>query len=373
MNKNKGNVLWITLILVSIAAGVTITSMRGTVLQEKMVKNENNKTISFTAAESGASSFMKWLKDPNTTWNSNTWQNMIPTTPAGNFNLGARGYYWIDPNDVIWTATSVSLKVRGYAKSDNSATANAKTTLQIIITNPSSGGTGKQFIGSGITAGGNININGNADINGNLVSNGDISISGGNSTLANGTVSAHGTASIKGVDATLVTSGAAATSVPVITDAWLAQMSAAAALKSCNLNLSGDQGGKIYYCAGNATLSGNFSNATIVATGDVSSNALGQLGGLGKSDTAVTVAIAAKGNIQFNGSGNDYAVMWANGNYIDNGSGTLKGALTVGGIVTRNGSFSFQELSLVQNNQLTTTSGSTTGAAAITEWQEIFE
>ena len=40
MNKNKGNVLWITLILVSIAAGVTITSMRGTVLQEKMVKNE---------------------------------------------------------------------------------------------------------------------------------------------------------------------------------------------------------------------------------------------------------------------------------------------------------------------------------------------
>jgi Tfp pilus assembly protein PilX len=371
INNHKGNILLITLLLVSIAAAVTVTAMRGTVLQEKMVDNQNSKAVSFKAAESGAASFMKWFKDPGTTWNSNTWQNTIPTTPAGNQNMGATGYYWIDPNDVVWSAASVTLKVRGYAKSDNSATANAKTTLQITLTNPAgTGGPAQQIIGSGIVAGGNIIINGNANIDGNLFSNGNVSVSGGNSDLT-GTIAAVGTASIYGVDASLVTSGAVATSVPVIADAWLAEMSAAAAVQSCALNLSGDQGGKIYYCAGDATLAGNFSNATIVATGSVTQNGSGQLGGSGQSSTAVTVAIAAKGNITFNGSGDTYAVIWSNGNYIHDGLGALRGSLTAGGIVTSNGVFTFEEITEVQNDYIST--GGSAGGSSITQWQEIFE
>jgi hypothetical protein len=372
MNRQKGNVLLTTLLLISIAAGVTVTAMKGTLLQEKMVANQNNKANAFMAAESGAASFVKWLKDPSTTWGSNTWQDIIPSTAIGAPNMGKKGYYWINPNDVIWTSSQVTLKVRGYTKSDNTSTANAKTTLQIIITKPSSGGSDQQNIGSGMMAGGNIKIKGNANINGHLISNGNISVTGGNNSLVNGTVSAHGTASIKGVDANLVTSGAEVTSVPAITDAWLAQMSAAAAVKSCNINLTGDQGGKIYYCTGDASLSGNFSNATVVVTGDVKVTGSGELGGLSKSATAVTVAIAAKGNILFNGSGDHYAVMWANGDYTHNGSGTLRGSLIVGGDITRNGLFTFEEKTEVQNNQITT-GEPTTGTSSITKWQEIFE
>lgn len=364
----SGNTLAITLVLILVAAGVTLTSMRGSLMQEKMVANQSNKAASFMAAESGASSFIKWVKDPNTTWASDTWQNTIPTTAAGSQNLGTKGYYWINPTDVTWGANSVTLKIRGYAKSDSSATPTARTTLKLTVTKPSSGsGTN---IGSGLRSGGNIDINGNADIIGSAYANGNFSVSGGNNSLTNGEIDAGGTAKMNGVASNLLTSGADTAPVAAITDAWLAQMSAAASVKSCNLSLSGDQSGKIYYCDGNATVSGDFSNATIVASGNVIKSGSGQLGGSGKSSTAVTVAIAAKGNITFNGNSTDYSVFWANGNYTHNGSGDIKGSMTIGGNITRNGKFSFEEITNVQNDQIAT---SPTGTSRVALWQEILE
>lgn len=364
----RGNTLAITLVLILVAAGVTLTSMRASIMQEKMVANQSNKAASFMAAESGASSFVKWAKDPSTVWASDTWQKTIPTIASGGQNLGSKGYYWINPADVSWGVSSVTLKVRGYAKSDSSATPNARTTLLLTVTK-SSGGSGVN-IGSGLISGGNISINGNANIIGDAYANGNFSVSGGNNSLTNGTVSAGGAAIMKGVDSKLLNSGSDKTSVPAITDAWLAQMSEAASVKSCKLNLSGDQLGKVYYCDGNATIAGDFSNATIVATGNVTKTGSGQLGGSGLSSTAVTVAIAAKGNITFSGKSTDYAVFWANGNYTHNGSGSIKGSMTIGGNISRNGSFSFEEITDVQNKYVSTT---VTGPSRVALWQEVLE
>jgi Tfp pilus assembly protein PilX len=367
----KGSTLVIALILVSVAAVVTMTSMRGSLMQEKMVANQNIKAVSFMAAESGAASFNKWLKDPNTTWNSTGWQNTIPTTAAGNVNIGTQGYYWIGPNDVTWGANSVTVKVRGYAKSDNSGTANAKTTLQITMTKPTAGGGSGIYIGSGMIAGGNINMNGSKNITGSLYANGNINLNG-TTTITNGTVNAHGNVNVNGVSNSVINQGVPTISVPTISDAFLAEMSTKASVKTCNINLTGDQGGQIYYCAGNATIAGNFSNATVVATGNVSKNGSGQLGGAGKSATAVTLAIIAKGNVNFNGSSNDYSVIWTNGDYNHNGSGTVRGTIVAKGNINRNGSFTFQEMAEVQNNQVTT-SPVANSPSRVTLWKEILE
>ena len=365
----KGGALIVALILTSVGAVVTMTAMRGSLMQEKMVANQNLKAVSYMAAESGAASFNKWLLDPNTTWNTTTWQNSVPTTAAGNINIGSKGYYWINPSDVVWGANSVTLKVRGYAKSDNSATANAKTTLQITLTKPSNGGTGT-YIGSGMIAGGDIDIKGNATISGSAMANGDFSVSGGNSNLTNGTVSAAGKASMKGVAANLVNSGVAAVTVPVITAAWLTTMQAKANVQSCSLNLSGDQSGKIYYCSGNASVSGSFSNATIIASGTMTSNGAGQLGGGSNSASANTVAIIAGGSITANGSSNNNAVFWTNGNFTQNGSSSLSGTIVAGGNIRRNGVFTFTNATLVQNPVISTVPNA---PARVALWQEILE
>ncbi len=367
----KGGALIIALLVISVAAVVTMTSMRGSMMQEKMVANQNAKAISFMAAETGAASFNKWLKDPNTTWNSSTWQNTIPTTAAGSPNIGTRGYYWIDPNDVVWTSADVTVKVRGYTKSDNSSAAAAKTTLKITMTKPTAGSSATYIGGSGLISGGDININGKKTLNGNIHANKNVNLNG-NTTINGGIVTASGIINANNVSASLLQSNTPTVDIPAVTDAYLNQLKGQAAASTCNINLSGDQGGKIYYCNGNAVISGNFSNATIVSTGDVSKNGSGQQGGAGKSNSAVTVAIIAKGNVNFNGSNNDYSVVWTNGDYNHNGSGSVKGSIVARGNINRNGAFNFQELTEVANNQITTSS-TPSGPSRVTLWQEILE
>lgn len=367
----QGGALIVALLVISVAAVVTMTSMRGSVMQEKMVANQNSKAISFMAAETGAASFNKWLNDPLTVWGVNTWQLIIPSTAAGSPNIGPRGYYWINPSDVVWGTTEVNLKVRGYAKSDNTSAALAKSTIKLTITKPGSSLSSGVYIGSGMIAGGTMNINGTKVINGNLYANGNINLNG-STTILGGTINAGGIINSNGILSSLLKPFSPQVSVPTITDTYLNQMKGKAAVQSCNLNLNGDQGGKIYYCSSNAVISGNFSNATIVSAGDVSKNGSGVQGGAGKSNDAVTVAIIAKGNVNFNGSNNDYSVIWTNGDYSHNGSGSIKGTIVAKNNINRNGAFNFEESSKVQNDQITTTLSSG-GPSRVTLWQEILE
>lgn len=367
----KGGALIVALLVISVAAVVTMTSMRGSLMQEKMTSNQNAKAISFMAAETGAASFNKWLKDPSTTWNSTTWQNTIPTTAAGSPNIGSQGYYWIDPNDVVWSTSDVTLKVRGYAKSDNTSAALAKSTIKLTITKPSSGSSTTYIGGSGMISGGTININGNKTLNGNIHANSNVNLNG-STTILGGVVTAGGIINSNNILASLLKPFSPQVNVPAVTDTYLNQLKGQAAAQTCNINLTGDQGGKIYYCNGNATISGNFSNATVVSTGDVNKNGSGQQGGAGKSNSAVTVAIIAKGNVNFNGSNNDYSVVWTNGDYNHNGSGAVRGSIVARGNINRNGAFNFQEMTEVANNQIST-SISTGGPSRVTLWQEVLE
>lgn len=371
----KGSVLAISLILISLAAMITMVSMRASLMQEKMVSNENFKAISFTAAESGASSFTQWINDSSTVWNSNTWQNRIPTTATGNQNIGPMGYYWIDPNDVVWSASSVTLKVIGYAKSSAQAKTQATTTLQLTLTKPisSSGSSIQKYVGSGMISAGDINIKGKAIINGSAFANGNFLVTGGNSSVNAGTVSAAGKAEMSGALASNVISGVDKKTVPVVTDAWIAQMSSIASVKTCNINVTGDQGGKIFYCNGDAAISSKFSNATVVSSGNITKSGSSQLGGSGKDSTAVTVAIVAKGNINFKGSSNDYAVFWSNGDYNHNGSGSITGTIVTGGNMNRNGNFTFTNITQVQNDYIATYPPAPRGPSRVTLWKEILE
>ncbi len=368
--KERGSVLVIALILVSIAAVVTASSMRGSLMQEKMVSNQSSKSTAFMAAESGAASFSQWVNDPNTVWGSNSWQNIIPTSAEGKVNIGTQGYYWINPSDVVWGPSSVTLKIRGYTKSDTSSSSNGQTILQITMTQPSS--STAAYIGSpGMTAGGNINFTGVGMISGNVRTNADVNITGVG-VLSNGTVMAAGSVKSKGFFPTLVTSKVDTMAIPVVTPAFLAKMSSKASVQSCNLNLSGDQGGKIYYCNGDLTLKGSFSNATIVSSGKVTNSGAGLMGGGSRSKESIAVAIVAAGNLTINGLNSDNAVYWTNGNVVQNGLNAQAGAIVAGGSITWNGGYNFNSNgNIIDNDEISTTA--TSSVSRLTAWQEVLQ
>ena len=114
MKKQKGIVLVITVVMLFFLAVVSLYSMRGTIAQDKMTANINNKTITMNVAEAGASEFKVWLKDY---FKNHPWPNDVDQenfTIFGNLprvkthsTLGLfgeknkeNGYYWVDRNNI---------------------------------------------------------------------------------------------------------------------------------------------------------------------------------------------------------------------------------------------------------------------------------
>jgi hypothetical protein len=201
---------------------------------------------------------------------------------------------------------------------------------------------------SGIVAQGNLRINGNAQLIGNAHTNGDFRISGGNSTVTNGQLSAHGQMQLNNINEAFINPQADKVTIPRVNHEFLTKMADVATTHHCDLNLSGDQNGQVYYCNGNTKIQGNFSNATIVSTGDITQNGATTLGGANKASDAITVAIIAQGDITFNGA-DVHAVFWNNGNYRHNGSGRVIGNIISGGNITRNGQYQFEQNQQIDN------------------------
>lgn len=367
--QQQGAALIVGLILLLVATIVTLASMRDTGMQERMTANQDLKAVSQMAAESGATAFMQWASNPTTVAGANTWQAVIPTAAAGNPNVGTKGYFFANPADVSWNGNQVTAKITGLAKADNSADALSRSFVRVTASLPTPGGPNPIF-GAGLLADNDIDIHGNAQLNGSAHANGNFGVTGGNSSHTGGTLSAGGTVSMSGADSANIRQGAAQVEVPAVTSDYLASMQAAAYQQSCNLNLSGDQGGKIYYCNGNASVSGSHSNVTIVASGNITYNGSGTRGGTGKSGTAVTVAIVAGGGITFNGSGTAYGIFWSNGGYTHNGSGEVKGTVISGGGITRNGVFNFEQIEEFDNDGLPNSSPTPFRIGA---WTEVLE
>lgn len=126
MKKQQGSVLIITVVVLFAATMISLYAMRGTIFQDKMTANINNKVMTINAAEDGATQFLNWFggrfktggsgwPDESvqaTVWQGNIGNGLIPyTNPEGNDvsnNLRHGQYYWVDTTRALTTATGAS-------------------------------------------------------------------------------------------------------------------------------------------------------------------------------------------------------------------------------------------------------------------------
>ena len=120
MKEQQGSVLIITVVVLFAATMISLYAMRGTIFQDKMTANINNKVITTNAAEDGATQFLNWLngqfKGSGGGWPTGTtkqnWNTSagIPNTNSGTLmvNSGNNGYYWIKTNQNIAECTTAN-------------------------------------------------------------------------------------------------------------------------------------------------------------------------------------------------------------------------------------------------------------------------
>jgi Tfp pilus assembly protein PilX len=120
MKKQQGSVLIITVVVLFAATMISLYAMRGTVIQDKMTANINNKVITTNAAEDGATQFLQWANNqfknqggwPTSTTDQNRWHTVasIPNVNSGvlTVNSGNNGYYWIDTTTNIPGCTTAN-------------------------------------------------------------------------------------------------------------------------------------------------------------------------------------------------------------------------------------------------------------------------
>ncbi len=141
-----GAALIIGLLLVAVASLGAITSMRGTLLQDRMVSNQQNTIISQMAAEAGAGRFLDWVSDPlrhddpATAWSRD--RSAIPNGPTTNpIQFPPFGHFFILNNQgPDWNQNPVPVTIIGIARSGNEILAESAIDLRIRIgsLNPSS-------------------------------------------------------------------------------------------------------------------------------------------------------------------------------------------------------------------------------------------
>jgi len=111
MKQQQGSVLIITVVILFSATMLGLYAMRGTIIQDKMTANINNKVATSNAAEDGATQFLNWADNrfktlgwPTSSSDKNSWKgnladSLIPyTNPVGGVsaaNIQNGRYYWI--------------------------------------------------------------------------------------------------------------------------------------------------------------------------------------------------------------------------------------------------------------------------------------
>lgn len=183
MKKQQGSVLIITVVVLFAATMIGLYAMRGTIIQDKMTANINNKVITINAAEDGATQFLNWLngqfKGSGGGWPTGTtkqnWNTSagIPNTNSGTLmvNSGNNGYYWIKTNQNIagcttantnpcWDDTNkiVTVKVTGnlIKTSGSTTTILGESTYQIKIRGQFPGAVKLPDLPGALTLGGTV-------------------------------------------------------------------------------------------------------------------------------------------------------------------------------------------------------------------------
>ncbi|WP_443612572.1 pilus assembly PilX family protein [Acinetobacter pseudolwoffii] len=180
MKKQQGSVLIITVVVLFAATMISLYAMRGTISQDKMTANINNKLITTNAAEDGATQFLNWLngqfKGLGGGWPTGTtkqnWNTSagIPNTNLGELtvNSGNNGYYWIDSSkhpagcasNPCWDDTNkiVTVKVTGnlIKTSGSTTTILGESTYQIKIKGQFPGAVKLPDLPAALTLGGTV-------------------------------------------------------------------------------------------------------------------------------------------------------------------------------------------------------------------------
>ena len=126
MKRQQGSVLIITVIVLFAATIISLYAMRGTIIQDKMTANINNKVITTNTAEEGATQFLNWARDhfkntgagwpttetdQKTVWRGKITDNLMPYTNPENGvdadNVQNGRYYWINPKSTIAGCSTV--------------------------------------------------------------------------------------------------------------------------------------------------------------------------------------------------------------------------------------------------------------------------
>ncbi len=347
LKQQKGMALIIGLIVIIVSSIIVAASMRSTTSQEKMTGSQNNKAISLHAAEKGANEIYEALRSSNL--DPSSWDNTIaPQALTSAKKVSDFGYFYVESLTVTpissagTTGNVISMIVRGISKpSATSTTVLAKTDLNIVITDSTANETQTVEIESwdnlenGFMSDSKIQLSGNANLLGELHTNGSIELAGQFGFNGQSKVSAGGTITQTGGGGgttlpTGATQGAAAQTVKDA-DAFIAAAATNSTfLTDCN-NLSGDLGGKKYYCTGDVSISNSAFNGMIVSTGSISTQ--GDIGQAGKPlNLIASETITAIGGPTVNG------ILWTGtaGTSTDTPQVQIKGSSKIyGGIISK--------------------------------------
>ncbi|MBK1644531.1 hypothetical protein CKO25_07655 [Thiocapsa imhoffii] len=126
-NAQRGAALIIGLMLVAVASLGALSMMRGTIMQERLTSNQQNKIIANMAAEAGAGRFLEWVSDAERSndlsvdWSDASQRADIPNGPMTNpIQFPPFGHFFIPDNDEPdWNQNLISVNVTGISRSGN--------------------------------------------------------------------------------------------------------------------------------------------------------------------------------------------------------------------------------------------------------------
>ncbi|WP_155987112.1 hypothetical protein [Thioalkalivibrio sp. ALE16] len=380
----------VTLLLLLMLSTMVVATVRDVSFHEQMASSQDLHSLAHHAAETGAYDVLRSIEDsPVCDLSSLSGHFQDPVTVE---DSGSNGYllgYRIDA-DATHCATPRNLEATiigtTHGGLDLSAPASSEVHLRVLYDFDSSLVTDPIF-GNGLTSNGSITVNGgNVHLDGNVWASSFFS-SGGNirNSFLSGTMTV-GSGGVVGPFSELTSdswSGEAMPGVVEMTDtvadiphvdsetlSRLEQQADSGGGRSCDVNLEGDQGGRVFYCStGEMRVSGDFSNATLVSAGSINMRGGTSLG----SDGAVNTVIIAGGGITMNGSTDSAGVFWSNDGFRQNGRGALKGSIVTEGDIRLPGNFRFEQIEDIQNPNLPKAESSEDTSVTITEWRPVFD
>lgn len=122
------------------------------------------------------------------------------------------------------------------------------------------------------------------------------------------------------------------------------------AILSCSVNIDDLDDEDVVYCDGDLVVGGGSvenREVTLVSTGNVTMN--GATSSSPPDEAEIGLYVISGGNIEFNGSTDNYGVFWAAGSVRQNGNSSLFGSIVSGNVIRSNGGIDFTSIDNITN------------------------